>query len=260
MEKIKHLPKSLELFPVEKETVVVNKEVFSMDIKGSIYLLFEQSGTFKKVFKEKGFDAFDYDIKNEYGETDYVIDLFSEIEKAYDGKESLFDKFSKDDFLMAFFPCIYFSSYNNMFFAADHNSFYGKTTKEKFEKIIDRANKRNEFYILINKLVCICMERGFRMVIENPSNGGNYLDHNFIIKNPYKDNDRHARGDYFKKPTNFYCVNCELLDGFTEQRDKELRKVAFQSRSNKAGICSKARSEISIDYARNFVKDQILGY
>ena len=41
--------------------------------------LFEQSGTFKNEFKKLGYEAYDYDILNEFGETDYVIDLFKEI-------------------------------------------------------------------------------------------------------------------------------------------------------------------------------------
>lgn len=39
-------------------------------------LLFEQSGTFKNVLRSYGFDAFDYDIKNDFGQTDFVMDLF----------------------------------------------------------------------------------------------------------------------------------------------------------------------------------------
>lgn len=44
------------------------------------HLLFEQSGTFKNAFKKNGVEAFDYDIQNEFGETDYILDLFKEIE------------------------------------------------------------------------------------------------------------------------------------------------------------------------------------
>lgn len=43
------------------------------------HCLFEQSGTFKNEFKKLGVDAYDYDIQNEFGETDYQVDLFSEI-------------------------------------------------------------------------------------------------------------------------------------------------------------------------------------
>ena len=40
------------------------------------HCLFEQSGTFKNAFKSFGIDAEDYDILNDFGETDHVIDLF----------------------------------------------------------------------------------------------------------------------------------------------------------------------------------------
>lgn len=43
------------------------------------HILFEQSGTFKNEFKKLGVDAIDYDILNDYGQTDRQIDLFSEI-------------------------------------------------------------------------------------------------------------------------------------------------------------------------------------
>lgn len=56
-----------------------------MKITGKVHCLFEQSGTFKNEFKKLGYEAFDYDIQNNFGETDYQIDIFSEIEKAYEG-------------------------------------------------------------------------------------------------------------------------------------------------------------------------------
>ena len=47
------------------------------------HLLFEQSGTFKNVIKENGHNAYDYDILNDFGETDFVVDLFKQIELEY---------------------------------------------------------------------------------------------------------------------------------------------------------------------------------
>lgn len=43
------------------------------------HCLFEQSGTFKNEFIRLGISAEDYDILDEFGETDNVIDLFNEI-------------------------------------------------------------------------------------------------------------------------------------------------------------------------------------
>lgn len=50
-----------------------------------IHCLFEQSGTFKKEFQKLGYKAYDYDIQNDFKETDFVIDLFSEINAAFQG-------------------------------------------------------------------------------------------------------------------------------------------------------------------------------
>lgn len=67
-----------------------------------VHCLFEQSGTFKNAFKKYGIEAYDYDIQNEFNETDYVIDLFKEIDMGYQGEPSLFDKISPDDLIFAF--------------------------------------------------------------------------------------------------------------------------------------------------------------
>lgn len=62
-----------------------------MEIKGKVHCFFEQSGTFKNEFIKMGIPAEDYDIQNNFGQTDHVVDLFKAIEDAYDGKPSLFD-------------------------------------------------------------------------------------------------------------------------------------------------------------------------
>ena len=53
------------------------------------HCFFEQSGIFKNEFIKLVIPAEDYDIQNEFGETDNIIDLFAEIEKAYGGGDKL---------------------------------------------------------------------------------------------------------------------------------------------------------------------------
>lgn len=81
-----------------------------MEIKGKVHCFFEQSGTFKREFIKLGIPAEDYDIQNNYGETDHLDDLFVAIEDAYEGKPSLFDNITPDDLIVAFFPCIFFEN------------------------------------------------------------------------------------------------------------------------------------------------------
>lgn len=54
-----------------------------MKIDGKVHCLFEQSGTFKNEFKKLGIPAEDYDIQNNFAQTDHIVDLFNEIETAY---------------------------------------------------------------------------------------------------------------------------------------------------------------------------------
>ena len=56
-----------------------------MEIAGKVHCFFEQSGTFKREFIKLGIPAEDYDIQNNFGETDHTEDLFKEIESAYGG-------------------------------------------------------------------------------------------------------------------------------------------------------------------------------
>ena len=85
-----------------------------MEIKGKVHCLFEQSGTFKREFIRLGYPAEDYDIQDNFGETDHVVDLFAAIDDAYEDRPSLFDAMTPDDLIVAFYPCIYFSCLSQM--------------------------------------------------------------------------------------------------------------------------------------------------
>lgn len=101
--------------------------------------------------------------------------------------------------------------------------------------------------------------RGLRMIVENPYSTHHYLHNNFPYKPSVIDHNRQARGDYFKKPTQYWFHNCEPTYGKTEQEPKQKLKVKSLSGHVGGGICSEERSMISPDYARNFICDFILG-
>lgn len=131
-----------------------------MKINGKVHCFFEQSGTFKTEFIKLGIPAEDYDIQNNFGKTDHLIDLFVEIEKAYEGGESIFDTITCDDLIMAFFPCIYFESMQMPYYSLDTNNLRGRCPKEKHEIVINRIKERERFYLLLHKLVAIANIRG----------------------------------------------------------------------------------------------------
>ena len=232
-----------------------------MEIKGKIHCFFEQSGTFKKEFKKLGYEAYDYDIQNEFGETDYVIDLFKEIENAYDNKPSIFDNITSDDLIMAFFPCIYFTGYSNpQYFTLGNKNYKNLTLREKLDKIIQRGKDRQLFYEMITKMVGVCLLKNLRLIIENPyDNSMHYLKNNFFKEPDLIDNNRTLRGDDFIKPTGYWFFNCEPTFGCSFETTKKHKKVINTKHPLGGGICSTERSMINPKYARNFICDFILG-
>jgi len=231
-----------------------------MEIKGKVHCMFEQSGVFKNEFKKLGYDAYCYDIQNNFNETDYVVDLFKAIEDAYDGKPSLFDDITKDDLIMAFFPCIYFEAMSMMAFSWGCTNYRKLSIVERTDKIIERERNRTKFYTLLLKFVRVCMDKKIRMIFENPWNEQHFLKQGNFIKNPsFVDNNRMLRGDYFIKPTAYWFFNCEPTYGCTIQNDKKKKTIMSSRGSKKAGLCSEERSMISPDYARNFICDFIIG-
>ena len=234
-----------------------------MEIRGKVHLMFEQSGVFKNEFKKLGYEAYDYDIQNNFRETDYQIDLFKEIEDAYDGKPSLFDSIrggQDEDLIMAFFPCIYFTGFTNpRYFTLENNNYKSLTLEEKIEKILERAKSRERFYELVIKLVGVCLKRDIRIILENPYSTSHFLHDNFYKQPDIIDKNRMLRGDFFVKPTGYWFFNCEPTHGNSLQKDKEQRTILSSRSAPQAGICSEDRSMISPDYARNFINDFILG-
>lgn len=231
-----------------------------MDIQGKVYCFFEQSGTFKNEFIKLGYQAEDYDIQNNFKETDKIIDLFLEINAAYEEKKSIFDNITKEDLILAFFPCIYFSQMSQYANSLNYVNYRCLTDWEACDKIIERQIKRNEYLVILTKLVRICLKNGLRLIFENPITGS-FLSNYFLKPPTIKDNNRMIRGDYYVKPTGYWFFNCEPTQGMTIQNDKKQKKHNLAKTRNKStnGICNKERSMISPDYARNFICDFILG-
>ncbi|MDT3388116.1 MAG: hypothetical protein LIR46_10215 [Bacteroidota bacterium] len=231
-----------------------------MEIKGKIHCFFEQSGTFKNEFRKLGYEAEDYDIQNEFGETDHVMDLFAEIEKCYDGEASIFDNITPNDLIMAFFPCIYFCETSQMAFKTWHYNYRKLDTQKMYDKILERIKNRAYFFSLLNKLFCIVKIKGLRMIVENPWSGIAYLKNNFD-EPAMIDNDRTKRGDFYKKPTAYWFVGCERTYGCSYQKPKFVKTIRKSKSAIRGGgwICSTERSMISPDYARNFICDFIIG-
>ena len=217
------------------------------------HCLFEQSGTFKNEFKKMGITAYDYDILNDFGETDNVIDLYEEINKSYGGGQSIFDSIKNDDIVMAFFPCIRFEDQILLWFQGNAKQQKSWSDIRKLEKCLEMHEQLHTNYGLITKLALICLKRGIKLIIENPYSEQHYLRRYWAIKAKYIDYDRRAAGDYFKKPTQYWFINCEPKHNFIfEGVDiKPTKKIAKTTNIVE-------RSMISKDYANRFIREFIL--
>lgn len=105
----------------------------------------------------------------------------------------------------------------------------------------------------------IVYSRNLRLIFENPFSPLSYLDNNFLFAPQVYDTNRLLRGDFFKKPTAYWFLNCKQTYGESYQQDKKQKIIRKIPGAKGDGLCSEERSMISPDYARNFICDFILG-
>ena len=224
------------------------------------YCLFEQSGTFKNEFRKLGIEAFDYDIRNDYGETDYLIDLFAEIEKSYGGGRSIFDDMGSDDLVLAFFPCTRFEAKIPLMFRGEAYQQKNYTDKQKLKVGMRLHEELHRNYMLISELVIIALDKGLRLVIENPYTAPHYLTTYWSIKPKIIDKDRRENGDYMKKPTQFFFINCEPKQNiiFEPLDYVEQRKCDYITKKKYGIDRTVCRSEIHPQYASRFIRQYLI--
>lgn len=176
------------------------------------------------------------------------------------GGVSIFDSITCDDLIVAFFPCIYFCQMSQYAQSLNYINYRSLSDSDAIEKILERQEKRQQYLSLLTKFVKVSIDRGLRMIFENPITGS-FLNNYFLKPPTIIDNNRLLRGDYFKKPTGYWFWNCEPTYGVSYQKDKmQKRHNEAESRwTAECGICNEERSMISPDYARNFICDFILG-
>lgn len=217
-----------------------------------LHCLFEQSGTFKNEAKKLGLKSYDYDIKDDFGQTDFKTNLFDAINQAYVRQKSVFDLIKKDDYVIAFFPCIRFSKLGVWHLTGQAKQQANWTLAQKLKYSIGFHSQLDDYYILISKLVLIALDRGFKLIIENPYDSQHYLTRYWPLQPKFVETNRNKFGDYYGKPTQFYFINCEpkfnlvLEDGCVYDK----RKVLDQGQVEK--------SMISPEYANRFIREMIL--
>lgn len=225
----------------------------------TVHCLFEQSGTFKNEFRKLGCEAYDYDIQNEFNETDFVVDLFREIEGGHNHESSIFDGMTKDDLILAFFPCTRFEAKVPLLFRGQAPQQKKWSDERKLEYSMTLQNELTELYVLLCKLVMLVLRKGLHMVIENPYTPPHYLTTHWCLQPTIIDKDRTVNGDYYKKPTQYWFINCKpehnLL--FEPIEYVEPRKV----KAVKCSVNTTRQTERSMmhpQYASRFIREYLI--
>lgn len=220
----------------------------------NVYCLFEQSGTFKNAFEKLGHQAYDLDIvKTEH--TDFVLDLFKEINDTKNGKRgTIFDLIKTNDLIVAFFPCTYFSDQSQINSRGDSFTQKKLTLEEKLEYSAKLMEERAFAYKTLCNLCTIAIRKNFKLIIENPNGKAGFLRQYFPIKTKMIIKDRSLYGDDYKKSTQFFFINCEPafnLEKTCKKNENEIKTVEKKH--------TPERSKITETFAKIFIENWVLG-
>lgn len=131
---------------------------------------------------------------------------------------------------------------------------------KKLAYSMDIVNQISQFYSVLSKLVIVCLRRGLRLVVENPATKPHFLTEYFPIKPALVDKDRTLRGDWFKKPTQYWFINCEPEHTFIfeplEHTDVYTVDKAQKMKTGKSR--QENRSLMHPQYAERFIREFIL--
>ena len=215
-----------------------------------INLLFEQSGTFKRSLREMGNDAKDIDISNAYNETDILIDIFVILDRYISGDTNVVkSEIFTSDLIIAFFPCTYFSQYNELMLSGRWRNYKYMSNDKKKMYMFNRKVMQNLYYDRLKALIKICKENKTPLIIENPVSPfmTSFIDNNNI---DYVKHVRNKYGDNMRKPTYYLLFNGVYIEPLDEIKTQITRTV--EKLRDKKGNAT--RSLIQQNYANNFCK------
>lgn len=224
-----------------------------------VHCLFEQSGTFKNEFKKLGYEAYDYDIKNDFGETDHVVDLFEEIRGGYENKPSIFDEITEDDMILAFFPCTRFETQITLWFRGCALQQKNMSDIQNLESDIQLHKELHLNYTRLCQMCIIALRKKIKLVFENPYTQPHYLTQYWCLKPSIIDKNRRDNGDYQEKPTQYWFLNFEPKQNLVFE---PLDYVEYRTHNGAKARDGKSRevmrSMIHPQYANRFIRQYLI--
>lgn len=138
-------------------------------------------------------------------------------------------------------------------FQGTQSQLKNKSDKYKLEYNLKLHQELHNLYNLVTKLVLICMNKKIPLIIENPYSTEHYLTRYWSLRPKIIDTDRTLRGDNFKKPTQYWFINCEPRNNFIFEPMVINEKKHIHLTNNIV-----ERSLINKDYANRFIREFII--
>lgn len=133
------------------------------------------------------------------------------------------------------------------------------TDQQKVEKCMRIHKDLGNMYQLISKLTVVCLNRQIPLIIENPYSTDHYLARYWCIKPSIIDRDRSQRGDYYKKPTQYWFFNRKPSNNLVFDAVAQHPRKRITALVKDGGVSDKVgRSLISKDYANRFIREFII--
>lgn len=189
------------------------------------------------------------------------------LQGGYDGKPSLFDDIAEDDLILAFFPCVRFENQIMLWFRGQSASQKKWSLEKKMTNCMNLLGELKENYDLVNKLFIICMRKNLKLVMENPYSEEHFLRRYWCFLPKVIDKDRRLKGDYYKKPTQYWFLNCEpsnnlIMECISDNSIKCKDPIRLMNKDDFEHIGAKsvktARSMIHPDYANRFIREYLI--
>ena len=167
--------------------------------------------------------------------------------------ESVFDDIASDDLIIAFFPCTRFEPQILLSFWQKGSQHKHLPLETKLKRDLQLQKELTDNYNAITELVLVCLQKNLRLIIENPySKSQHYLTTHWCIEPSIIDMDRRDNGDAYKKPTQYWFINCEPKNNVL------FEPLDYVETTNTNGKSQVQRSMITPCYARRFIKQYIL--
>ena len=169
--------------------------------------------------------------------------------------------------IIAFFPCVRFEDQILLHFRGQSYGLKNSTMKQKMEYCMQLMQETHRNYDLVNKMFLVCMDRGLRLVMENPYSEQHFLRRYWCYPATIIDKDRRNDGDYYAKPTQYWFLNFNpknnILFEPIEYNDlgvKDAIRTITKKDYEKIGAKNKtvARSMIHPTYANRFIRKYLI--